>query len=187
MLATKPNHAVYFGPPGSGKSTLLACDYAACPLPAYIVDPQGEHCARPGDVIERNPLDPSQCAADMARAAYDRGNCQLVIDESDLCWFGQEPPFEVIFVARRGRHRNVLMRLATQRPVAIPRNISASACEISIFSTTDSRDMEYFAKLGLSPEKMRLTAPYMYWHYRRDLPRWHTHHAPLTLCDVRTG
>lgn len=180
----KPAHCCIYGAPGCGKSTLLVDVVLSDPRPAYWIDPLFEHAGRPGDVIERT--DDVAVVDAVARRAWDRGNCQVVVDECELLWMDEPPPLSVRYLAHVGRHRNVRLILATQRPTCIPPKIAFSAAELYAFGVQIPADIEYFAKLGLDRDKMALTNGHDFWHRTRDLPIWHKHQAPLTSCHVAT-
>jgi hypothetical protein len=176
----KPTHVCIYGAPGTGKSTLLVDVVLSDARPAYWVDPLFEHAARPGDVLERTD-DPARVDA-LARRAWARGDCQLVIDEAELIWLDDLPPRSVRFLAHVGRHANVRLVLATQRPTSIPPKIAFSAAELFAFGVNIPADQDYFQKLGLDRIQMSLTRGHEFWHYSRSLPIWHKHLAPLTPC-----
>jgi hypothetical protein len=111
---------------------------------------------------------------------------QLVVDECELIWMDDLPPRSVRFLAHVGRHRDVRLVLATQRPTSIPPKIAFSAAEIYTFGVSIPADLEYFRKLGLDPEKLSLTLGHDFWHKSRRLPIWHKHAAPLTACHAGT-
>ena len=141
-----------------------------------------EHAPRPGDAIVRTD-DPSEVDR-LAREAWCVGNCQVVIDECELIWLDDPPPRSIRFLAHVGRHANVRLVLATQRPTSIPPKIAFSAAELYAFGVQIPADLDYFAKLGLDRDLMRLTTGHVFWHRTRSLPIWHRHPAPLTACAI---
>lgn len=183
MRANQASHATYYGRPGSGKSTLLAADTLDCPLPAIWIDPLAEHSGRPRDRLIRPVGSMSETVKRCARDAWERGDCQLVIDEADMAWLGDTVPQEIIHIARYGRHKNITMRLLARRPPAIPPELAAMSHDLKTFRQTHPRDLQYFHSLGLDPDLLRNTPEHSYWHCGGGLDDWHLHDAPLTPCS----
>lgn len=94
----------------------------------------------------------------ICQAAWEKGNCTLLIDEVDMIQYKLTPHFD--YLIRYGRNRGVHMLVACRRPFEISRNITAGANAIYIFQTQEPRDVEYYSKsiLGKNAQKL-MTLP----------------------------
>lgn len=102
-------------------------------------------------------LKPSQVesAVDiMCQAAWEKGNCTLVIDEVDMINYTKTPHFD--YLIRYGRNRGVHLLVACRRPFEISRNITAGANAIYIYQTQEPRDIEYYSKSILGKQAAKL-------------------------------
>jgi len=126
--------------------------------------------AQLADLAGRRPLGrvvvqaPREEAPLVFRFARRAGDLTLVVDEVNLYCSPSGADPELLELLRLGRHARLDLYLAARRPAEVHRDVTAQADEITVFRTTESRDLDYFSRLAGQDFADRLTT----------LPRWHS-------------
>lgn len=183
---------VFLGKSGSGKSTLCRARYRARPLVliydlnAEPVNQQGAHLAhdeaelrtlliglQQGRICWRGHLTYTKTEAfEIAnRLAWTREDLALVWEEVDRVSSAGYAPELADRIINAGRHRNLSIFACARRPAKVPRDLTANASEVSIFRTTEPRDLAYLedalpdAQTLSVRQKVQSLPKYHYLHY----------------------
>lgn len=160
----RPNVNVYVGRMASGKSTLARRQSRACPV-VLAHDPNGEDEAAAGSYVTDNPAELAALVVDargplricwrgtgeagletLCRVGLARGDCALLLDEVDLFTAPGHAPPMMYRALHTGRHRGLSLYLCARRPHRLFRDATALATTITVFHSTEPRDLKFLAE-----------------------------------------
>lgn len=94
------------------------------------------------------------CVDILARQKYVNG-LLLIIEEANFFLTPASIPEPFLILIQAGRHTRITSIFATQRPHLINRDVTAQAESVTVFKTTEQRDLAYFAGFGFDPAELQ--------------------------------
>ena len=93
------------------------------------------------------PLDPECEFEKICELIYDCGNLTFLVEEVDCFCNPLSMGLNFKSIIQRGRHKNISLIGITQRPHGISRLLTSQAKKMSVFNTTEPRDLQYFTEI----------------------------------------
>lgn len=167
-----------FGASGSGKTLRIKAGLAAAkPSRLLVWDPQGEYQAHGRTYTDRARLLANVRSAESFRAVYqpgDRldlyaerfewfcrlayalGNLRLVVDELADVTTPSKAPAAWSVVTRKGRHRGLVVVVASQRPAGVDKDLFSQCTHVSCGRLNFARDLAVMGEvLDVDPARLK--------------------------------